>query len=150
LTLKGEGAKVVIAVDVFDDKARLFKQEFHLGTLEEVEVGGDYCAVDRAMLVVLIVKMGQLEQVTALGGGGTDQVSEYGAIFAPPGSLVQELTAEVLHVTGVGVADINDERAASGEMFTDRDERLLLGFARGEMRKRPESHKRKTEFLREL
>jgi len=125
----------VIAVNVFDDKARLFKQQFHLGTLEEVEVGGDYSAVDRAMLLMLIVKMGQLEQVAGLRGGGTYQVGEYGAIVAPPGSLVQELTAEVLHVTGVGVADINDERTAIGEMFTDGDERLLLGFARGEMRK---------------
>ncbi|TMB83559.1 MAG: hypothetical protein E6J48_04030 [Chloroflexi bacterium] len=61
----------MIAVNVFDDKARLFKQEFHLGALEEVEVGGDYCAVDRAMLLMLIVKMGQLEQVAGLRGGGT-------------------------------------------------------------------------------
>src|SRR5436305_575246 len=60
LTLKGEGAKVVVAVDVFDGKAGLFKQKFHLGALEEVDVGGDYRTVDRAVLLVLIVKMGQL------------------------------------------------------------------------------------------
>src|SRR2546430_16412038 len=66
LTLKCEGAKDVIAVNIFDDKARLFKQEFHLGALEEVEVGGDYRAVDRGILLVVSGKMGQLEQAAGL------------------------------------------------------------------------------------
>src|SRR5436309_4163949 len=133
LTLKCKWTKIVVPIDIFDNKTRLLKQKFHLTTLEQVEPRSDDRAVKRTALHVLIVKMGQLEQVPCCRGGRADHVGEEGTIVASPCALVQELAAQVLHVAGIAIADIDDECPAGVEMRTHCRKGLLLYPARSEM-----------------
>ena len=74
-------------------------------------------------------------------------MGELGTVVALPRALVQELAAEAFHIAGVGVADIQDEDIPGGEVLMDGGKRLLLDFARGEMRKGAEGYKSQAEFL---
>src|SRR5690242_7993861 len=95
---------------------------------------GDDGALKRPSLGVDIIEMLQLKQVLRCGGCGTDEMCQQGAIFLLPGSLVEYLAAQALHVAHIGVADIENEEAASSQMRADSGKRLLLLPPRTEMR----------------
>ena len=77
-------------------------------------------APDRFPLPVLIVEMGQVEQVCRCGGCRADEVGEHRAIVQLPGPLVQHLPAHALHVAHIFIANIQDKCTAGRQMGTNR------------------------------
>src|SRR5436190_1855280 len=83
-------------------------------------------------------------------GSRTHIMREECAIVALPGSPMQDLSAQSFQVTGIRIANINNEGCARTEVSTYSCKRLLLLLAHGNVPERTQCNEGQTKFLSQL
>src|SRR5215469_8968441 len=104
--IKLERAKVIVPIDILDDKASLFEQEFQFVALEQVEPCFHYGTLYLFSLSIAIIEVGQFQQMPAGGGCRANPMGQVSAIILQPGALVQQLPVQVLHIVRVSISYI--------------------------------------------